>query len=83
MHQSEMDAFMWIDSSQHMVEHPSIYAKRMIDDGIGFSGFSGPMGLSENTHHLTYEYLNIPLTRYKNFREIQSGHLLLVLKSRS
>merc|ERR1712157_113679 len=73
--------FMWSDSSTRFPQDPTIFANRMIQDSVDFAGRTSVLGMGENTHPDTYNYLNMSVENYKIYNEIAATHFLFRLSN--
>jgi hypothetical protein len=77
----DLDAFMWADSSTRFLGNPETWVSHVLEDGVGFAGRLGRLGMGENTHPATYAYLNVDRTKFKNFTEIAATYWIANLQS--
>eukprot|EP00980_Cylindrotheca_fusiformis_P030333 scaffold24661_cov132-Cylindrotheca_fusiformis.AAC.1 len=71
---------LWSDSSTRFRLNPATGAKRMVRDQVDFVAVPGVMGMGENTHQQTYDYLNMTKADFVHRMELASGTYLVNLK---
>eukprot|EP00980_Cylindrotheca_fusiformis_P030336 scaffold24661_cov132-Cylindrotheca_fusiformis.AAC.4 len=71
---------LWSDSSTRFRLNPARGARRMIRDQVDFVAVSGMMGMGENTHQQTYDYLNMTKADFVHRKEVASGTYMVNLE---
>jgi hypothetical protein len=77
---SDLDVFMWADSSTRFDENPQILANGVLQDGVEFVGQTAAMGMGENTHEATYKYLGFQRAEFIPYIEIAGGKFIVNLR---
>ena len=68
--------FMWSDASTRFQQNPWIFAQRIQRDNVDFAGRTSRLGMGENTHPLTYQFLNKSIEDYRKYYEISATQFL-------
>eukprot|EP00980_Cylindrotheca_fusiformis_P015269 scaffold4247_cov66-Cylindrotheca_fusiformis.AAC.10 len=71
---------LWADASIRFLESPAIGAHRMVRDQVDFASRSGGLGMGENTHQKTFDYLNMTKADFVHRHELGAFTFLVNLE---
>lgn len=66
----DLDVFMWVDFLICFFGNLEMWVFYVFEDGVGFVGCLGVLGMGVNIYFVIYVYLNVDRTKFKNFTEI-------------
>eukprot|EP00980_Cylindrotheca_fusiformis_P002149 scaffold483_cov83-Cylindrotheca_fusiformis.AAC.1 len=70
----------WTDTSIRFLDNPANGAQRMLRDGIDFASRSGDLGMGQNTHPKTFDYLNMTKADFVHRYELGAFSFLVNLE---